>query len=135
MKFLCEKCNEYMHYEDSKPEEGSMRITFTCSECGNRISMIANPSETQLVHSLGVSIGGRKTKAQPLELTRTTLRQQRKVEMEGPIWSAEASKRIGRIPSFARNMAKNTIEKFAKEKGYKEITPGVVEEAKKKMGI
>ncbi|MEE8400586.1 MAG: PCP reductase family protein [Candidatus Hydrothermarchaeaceae archaeon] len=135
MKFLCEKCNEYMHYEDSKPEEGSMRITFACSGCGNRISLITNPGETQLVHSLGVSIGGRKTKAQPLELTRTTLRQKRKVEMEEPIWSGEASERIERIPSFARNMAKKAVEKFAKEKGYRKITPEVVEEAKKKMGI
>lgn len=136
MKYLCEKCDEYMHYEDSRgPIEGSMHITFACPECGNRVSLITNPGETQLVHSLGVSIGGRKNKAQPLELTRTTLRQKREIEKEEFIWSDEAETRMRRVPSFARNMAKKAVEKFAEKEGHKEITPEVIEEAMKKMGI
>jgi len=46
-------------------------------------------------------------------------------------WTPEAEQRIEqRIPSFIRPMARMGIEKFARERGYPEITPEVLDEAK-----
>ena len=50
-------------------------------------------------------------------------------------WSIEAELMLERIPAMARVMAKNAIEKFAEEKGYREITPDVMSQAKKKFGM
>jgi hypothetical protein len=48
-----------------------------------------------------------------------------------PRWTPEAEQRIAeRIPSFIRPMARMGIEKFARERGYHEITPEVLDEAK-----
>ena len=46
-------------------------------------------------------------------------------------WTAEAEQRIAqRIPSFVRPMARMGIEQYARERGYREITPQVLDEAK-----
>ena len=46
-------------------------------------------------------------------------------------WTAEAEQRIEqRIPSFVRPMARMGIEQYARERGYREITPQVLDEAK-----
>ncbi len=46
-------------------------------------------------------------------------------------WTPEAEKRVEeRIPSFVRAMARMGIEKYARERGYQEITPQVLDEAK-----
>ena len=48
-----------------------------------------------------------------------------------PRWTREAEERIEqRIPSFIRPMARLGIEKYARERGYREITPQVLDEAK-----
>lgn len=50
---------------------------------------------------------------------------------EGIHWTAEAEQRVTeRIPSFVRSMARMGIEKYARERGYQEITPDVLDEAK-----
>lgn len=47
------------------------------------------------------------------------------------VWTAEAEQRVAeRIPSFVRPMARMGIEKYARERGYREITPDVLDEAK-----
>jgi hypothetical protein len=47
------------------------------------------------------------------------------------VWTAEAEQRVTeRIPSFVRAMARMGIEKYARERGYREITPQVLDEAK-----
>jgi Proto-chlorophyllide reductase 57 kD subunit len=47
------------------------------------------------------------------------------------VWTAEAEQRVAeRIPSFVRAMARMGIEKYARERGYREITPQVLDEAK-----
>ena len=57
---------------------------------------------------------------QPEPATRSDLR-----------WTREAEERIAqRIPSFIRPMARLGIEKYARERGYREITPQVLDEAK-----
>jgi hypothetical protein len=46
-------------------------------------------------------------------------------------WAPEAEQRIAqRIPSFIQPIARMGIEKFARERGYGEITPQVLDEAK-----
>jgi hypothetical protein len=47
------------------------------------------------------------------------------------VWTAEAEQRVAeRIPSFVRSVARLGIEKYARERGYREITPAVLDEAK-----
>jgi hypothetical protein len=49
----------------------------------------------------------------------------------GPVWTAEAEQRVSaRIPSFVLPMARMGIEKYARERGYRQITPQVLDEAK-----
>lgn len=51
------------------------------------------------------------------------------------IWTEAAEKRLERIPGFIRPMARKGIEMYAKERGYKEITEGVMDEARGKFGM
>ncbi len=52
-------------------------------------------------------------------------------EDSSPVWTAEAEKRVAeRIPGFVLPMARMGIEKYARERGYQEITPDVLDEAK-----
>jgi hypothetical protein len=53
----------------------------------------------------------------------------------GPAWTPEAEARIERIPAFIRPMAKVSIERFAKEKGYGTITGEVMDEARDRIGM
>lgn len=50
-------------------------------------------------------------------------------------WTMEAELLLERIPPMARNMAKRAIEEYARENGYKEVTPEVVAQAKEKYGM
>lgn len=75
MKFVCRKCEAFMLFEEVEPvREESLGVTFECPGCHARISMVTNPGETQMVHALGVKLGGRNGQLEPLELTRQTLR-------------------------------------------------------------
>lgn len=49
------------------------------------------------------------------------------------VWTQEAKTQTERIPSFIRNMIRIKIEKYAQEKGYKEITTDIVDEAKSNL--
>ncbi len=50
---------------------------------------------------------------------------------DSPVWTVEAEKRVAeRIPSFVLPMARMGIEKYARERGYRDITPAVLDEAK-----
>ena len=111
MKFLCGKCKTRMESQDSEAEGLSMSITFACPKCENRIFLVTNPGETKLVQSLELSIGGKL------------------------LWTEEAKKRLEKIPSFVRPMAKKATEKYARERNYREITPRVMEKAKREMGM
>jgi hypothetical protein len=53
----------------------------------------------------------------------------------GPAWTPEAEARVDRIPAFIRPMAKQAIERFARERGYGTITDTVMDEARVFMGI
>ncbi|MGQ0809660.1 MAG: PCP reductase family protein [Nitrospiraceae bacterium] len=75
MKFVCLNCETYMNFEKvEKPAEGSLGVFFGCPSCGAKFSMVTNPGETQMVSSLGVTLGGRTAAAEPFEMTRGTLK-------------------------------------------------------------
>lgn len=84
MKFLCVECDEPMKLERSQgPDEGSLTVTFSCPQCGQRVAMLTNPFETQLIRSLGVKVGGRMEPATPFEHLRSSMAHQRGEAFEG----------------------------------------------------
>ena len=163
MKFLCLDCDEPMKLVGSAgPDEGSLTVTFRCPECGFRVAMLTNQFETQMVKSLGVSIGGRTTPAAPFEHLRASMASPRADAFEGaeeapatgagcPFaamlsddataappaveWTAEARGRIERIPSFIRPMAQKAIERYAEAQGHRTITEAVMDEARGALGM
>lgn len=52
------------------------------------------------------------------------------VGVQIPVWTQEAQVQTERIPSFVRDVVRKKIEEYAHGKGYREITPQVVNEAK-----
>ena len=86
MKFVCMKCETFMHFQKvEKPGDDSLGVMFECASCGSRVAMVTNPGETQMVSALGVKLGGRTTEPEPFELTRGTLKE----SVQAPI-SAQA---------------------------------------------
>lgn len=60
--------------ETRGPDEGSMTVVFACPACGHETAMLTNAMETQVVRSLGVTIGGRTVPSEPMEMVRSSLR-------------------------------------------------------------
>lgn len=165
MKFLCLDCDQPMKLHGTEgPDEGSLTVTFRCPECGFRVAMLTNPFETQMVSSLGVTIGGRTAPATPFEHLRSAMANPRPDVFEGspatvegeagsgcPFagmlnegaaappaglpWAPEAEARLDRIPAFIRPMARRAIERLAEAKGYTTITEAVMEEARGAFGM
>lgn len=52
-----------------------------------------------------------------------------------PVWTAEAEKRLERIPGFVRPMVKKGVEMYARERGYSEINEAVMDEARGRFGM
>jgi hypothetical protein len=50
-------------------------------------------------------------------------------------WTEAARSRAERIPSFARSMAMKSVEDYATQKGYPEITEAVLEEMRGGFGF
>ncbi len=137
MKYLCIECDEAMEFvEADGPEEGSLSVTFICPKCQRSIALLTNPQETELVRALGVKLGGRTVPHEPFEQIRTTLVSKREglllPEGNEVIWTQEAEKRLAKVPDFVRPRAKKVIEEYARERGYREITTEIVEEAREK---
>ncbi len=88
MKFVCMKCESFMGFENVQtPGEQSLGVTFTCPTCEAKVAMVTNPGETAMVQALGVKLGGRTAPAQPMELTRESLKETPEVT-EKPALSA-----------------------------------------------
>jgi hypothetical protein len=49
------------------------------------------------------------------------------------VWTAEAFARLGLVPLIARPLARNTVERFAKEHGFWRVTTRVMDENKQAM--
>lgn len=74
MKFLCTDCDTAMKFKDvTRPEQGSVTALFECPDCFTEIAMYLNPSETQMLKSLDLKLGGNSEAAQPMQLVRSQL--------------------------------------------------------------
>ncbi|MCZ6688787.1 MAG: PCP reductase family protein [Planctomycetota bacterium] len=137
MKLVCVSCDEQMKLEENRgPDEGSLTMMFSCAKCGNKTSILTNPMETQMVRSLGVEIcpAGAQSTPEPMGLLKGALVSQRDGALGDDVpWTEAATSRLERVPGFVRPMVKMSIVKFAREKGYEEITEAVMDEAKTKM--
>ena len=143
MKFICQSDNTVMEFVENVPSEsgGSMSIQFQCPTCGRGIAMVTNPGETQMVRSLGVTIGHEALAAapEPMSLIRSALTGQTPPlaasgEAE-PVWSAAALKRLAAAPAFVQGMIRRLYSDYARQKGYTEITPAVMNEARDALGM
>jgi hypothetical protein len=157
MKFLCIPCDAVMGFEERQlPGDGTLAAVFACPTCKREMAMLTNPMETRLVASLGVKIGGREVPEQPMETLRTSLADAREdafVEaseqaLEGVVsgggesgwngrvtWSADATDRLSKVPSFVRGMVKRIYTDYAKERAIPEITTEVMDRARTDLGL
>lgn len=91
MKFLCTDCDTAMKFKDvTRPEQGSVTALFECPDCFTEIAMFLNPSETQMLKSLDLQLGGSNAAAQPMQLVRSQL-ETAKGERMPNIFSPETS--------------------------------------------
>lgn len=130
MKFLCVACDEAMKFvrTGEAPRGDTLTAVFRCPRCGARTALLANPWETQLVRSLGVALGGRAAPHEPLERVRESLAECK------PLWTAEAEQRLARVPEFVRPTVRELIERHARERGCREVTCELMDEARSRMG-
>lgn len=161
MKFLCVECDEAMKMKETKdPVDGSITVVFQCPSCKKEVAMLTNPMETQVVGSLGVSLGSKPASSQPMagikeslagkkneiasetessaskcpftDVVTSAFAKQESVEI---VWTKEAEERLNRIPSFIRPMAKKGIEQYANENGYNQINDEVMNAVKDVYGM
>jgi hypothetical protein len=149
MKFLCVECDRAMSFAERElPGDGTLAAVFTCPGCGRSVAMLANPMETQLVASLGVKIGGRALPEQPFELTRSAIAGGREDAFADPAppaaaagaagrprWDDAARERLDRVPAFVRGMVLRIYTDYAKDHGIAVITPEVMDEARRELGL
>lgn len=155
MKFLCVDCDQPMKLtEKSPPDRGSVSIVYRCESCGHKTAMLTNPFETQMVRSLGVRIGPEQQAGEskcPFTGMLSEMEQSSHADandgahashsvsashateagdQSDPQWTAGATERLERIPDFIRPMAKDSIEKFAKQQGISTIDESVLSQAR-----
>jgi len=143
MKFICNDCQQAMEFVDNTPSGngGTMAIRYTCSHCGRSISMVTNPGETQMVRSLGVSIGHEAIDAapQPMAIVREALARPEHAPSvfngPEPVWTESALKRLSAAPTFVQGMIRRLYTDYAWQKGYTQITPAIMTEAREALGM
>ncbi len=141
MKFRCDDCRQVMELvEDHAPAgEGALALRYQCPSCRRSISMIANAGETQVVRSLGVSIGHEAftPPSGPMSLIREALAGPEAAAPDGPepVWTEAANKRLAAAPGFVQGMIRRLYSDYARRKGYREITPAVMSEAREALGM
>lgn len=145
MKFLCMPCDEPMQVvESGTPDEaGSLAVILHCPQCGHTTVMLTNAGETQLVHALGVRIGPgpAAATASPLERLRTGLAQTRDDAVQTteaaaePVWTPAALERLNAAPRFVRPMIRQAYTDYARQHGLREITPAVMDAARRTLGM
>ena len=145
MKFLCLPCDTQMAFsERQQPGDGTFAAAFTCPSCGRAVALLANPMETQLVSALGVRIGGSELDPAPMAHTRAAVAARPDAFVDAPPaaappgrprWSPEAQERLSHVPSFVRGMVKKIYGEFAADHGIPEITPEVMDRARRELGL
>ncbi|MBI3763844.1 MAG: PCP reductase family protein [Chloroflexi bacterium] len=140
MKFICQSDNTAMEFVETvnSDDGGSMSIHFRCPTCGRGIAMVTNSGETQMVRSLGVTIGGAPS-SEPMAMIRSALTGQsitgQSSDGAEPAWSEAALKRLAAAPVFVQGMIRRLYSDYAKQKGYAEITPAIMTEARDALGM
>jgi len=143
MKFVCNACQRAMEFVDNVASEsgGSLAIRYRCLTCGCSISMVTNPGETQMVRSLGVTIGHEVIggEPEPMAMVREALAgppaaSTAQVGPE-PVWTEAAQKRLAAAPGFVQGMVRRLYDDYARQKGYSQITPAIMTEAREALGM
>ena len=142
MKFVCNQCRQAMEFVDNETatDGGSMAIRYDCPGCGHSISMHTNPGETQMVRSLGVTIGHEALQepAEPMATIRGALSGPPVDTLPAgpdPVWTEAALKRLSAAPSFVQGMVHRLYTDYARRQGYREITPKIMSEARDALGM
>lgn len=152
MKLMCVGCDAVMAFaERALPGDGTLVAVFTCPACGRETALLTNPMETRLVSGLGIEIGGRTVPAQPMELVRSSLAtgsdaafadgeaapapESRPLTPGTVPWSPDARARLEHVPAFVRGMVKRIYGEYAVERGIEEITPEVMDTARRDLGL
>ncbi len=143
MKFICQSDDTVMEFVENVVSEGggSMSVKFRCPTCGRGIAMVTNSGETQLVRSLGVTIGHEALASapEPMSMIRSALTGPASaISTAGgpePVWTEAALKRLSVAPTFVQGMIRRLYSDYARQKGYMEITPAVMNEARETLGM
>jgi hypothetical protein len=125
------------------PERGSLSIVYSCPECGYEMAMLTNAYETQVVQSLGVRVGtegDQKASGSGCPFTAMIpgsdgVRPVTAGESVAVRWTAAAEARLANIPEFVRPMARIGIERFARERGAKEVDEKILDAARDFFGM
>jgi hypothetical protein len=131
-----------MEFVENTPSDdgGSLAIRYACPHCGRSISMITNPGETQVVRSLGVTIGHEALggRPEPMSMIREALAGGASLSPATgpePVWTDAALKRLSAAPTFVQGMVRRLYTDYARQKGYAEVTPAVMTEARESLGM
>ena len=141
MKFLCVGCDEPMKLQATdSPQSGTLSAVFQCPTCSRQIAMLTNPSETQMVQSLGVKIGpaeaGTADQSSGGKCPFSDMVAQMEATPSDVVsWTPQALARLENIPDFVRPMAKQGIEHFAQSNGHPVVDEEVLEQARGKFGM
>jgi len=125
--------------ETRPPENGSLSLVYACDDCGYEMAMLTNPHETEVVGSLGVTVGpdgeSRESRCPFTGVVQELTGAAETAERAGFAWTAAALERLATIPEFVRPMAKTGIEKFARDRGLDRVDESVLDEAKDYFGM
>ncbi|MGQ0601091.1 MAG: hypothetical protein ACT4QE_05270 [Anaerolineales bacterium] len=143
MKFVCQSDNSVMEFVENVASEGggSMAVRFRCPTCEREIAMVTNPGETQMVRSLGVTIGHDTLAAapEPMSMIRNALAGSAAplpaADGPEPVWTEPALKRLSVAPTFVQGMIRRLYTDYARQQGHAEITPAVMNEARDALGL
>lgn len=154
MKFLCVPCDSPMTLQAiGPPDRGSLSVVYACPACGYEMAMLTNAYETQVVQSLGVRIGpapggpprdgveaagtpGSKCPFSAMIPGGTPGVSDGAPDAAGAIrWTAAAEARLANIPEFVRPMARTGIERFARERGSREVDERLLDAARDFFGM
>lgn len=143
MKFVCRADDTVMECVDNAASgsDGSLSVEFRCPTCARGVAMVTNAGEAQMVRSLGVTIGHGALSAapEPMSMIRGALAGQASPQPASgapqPEWSEAALERLSAAPAFVEGMIRRVYNDYARQKGYAEITPAVMDEARNALGM
>jgi hypothetical protein len=52
-----------------------------------------------------------------------------------PVWTEAALKRLSAAPTFVQGMVRRLYTDYARQRGYTEITPAIMTEAREELGM